>query len=50
VPVYDVRAFGARGDGRTIDTPAINAAIKAASSAGGAPCLPAGTYRATPSA
>ena len=27
---YDVRAFGAAGDGRTIDTPAINRAIDAA--------------------
>ncbi len=32
---YDVRAFGATGDGRTIDTPAINRAIDEAASAGG---------------
>lgn len=44
-PAFDVRAFGARGDGRTIDTPAINAAIEAASSAGGGTVhFPAGTY------
>jgi polygalacturonase len=44
-PVYDVRAFGAKGDGRTIDTPAINAAIEAASAAGGGTVyLSAGTY------
>jgi polygalacturonase len=32
---YDVRAFGAAGDGRTIDTPAINRAIDVAAAAGG---------------
>ncbi len=32
---YDVRAFGAAGDGKTIDTPAINRAIEAAAAAGG---------------
>ena len=32
---YDVRAFGAAGDGQTIDTPAINRAIEAAAAAGG---------------
>jgi polygalacturonase len=32
---YDVRAFGATGDGKTIDTPAINLAIGAAAAAGG---------------
>ena len=32
---YDVRAFGAKGDGRTLDTDAINKAIDAASAAGG---------------
>jgi hypothetical protein len=30
--VLDVRAFGAAGDGRTIDTPAVNRAIGAARS------------------
>jgi len=33
--VYDVRAFGAAGDGKTIDTPAINRAIEEAVRAGG---------------
>jgi len=33
--VYDVRAFGARGDGKTLDTSAINRAIEAAAAAGG---------------
>ncbi|HEX8774112.1 MAG TPA: glycoside hydrolase family 28 protein [Pyrinomonadaceae bacterium] len=43
--LYDVRAFGARGDGRTLDTLSINKAIEAASSAGGGTVLfPAGTY------
>ena len=44
-PVYDVRAFGAKGDGQTVDTQAINAAIEAASAAGGGTVyLPAGKY------
>lgn len=43
--VYDVRAFGATGDGKTIDTPAINRAIDAAAAAGGGTVrFPAGTY------
>ncbi len=29
--IYDAKAFGATGDGRTIDTPAINRAVEAAS-------------------
>jgi len=33
--VYNVRAFGATGDGKTIDTAAINKAIDAAAAAGG---------------
>ena len=43
--VYDVRAFGAKGDGKTLDTPAINRAIEAAAAAGGGTVrFPAGTY------
>ena len=32
---FDVRRFGAKGDGRAIDTPAVNRAIDAAAAAGG---------------
>ena len=43
--VFDVRIFGATGDGKTIDSPAINRAIEAASTAGGGTVrLSAGTY------
>ena len=43
--VYDVTSFGARGDGKTIDTAAINQAIDAAAAAGGGTVsFPAGTY------
>jgi polygalacturonase len=43
--VYDVRAFGAMGDGKTLDTLAINRAIKAvAATEGGTVCFPAGSY------
>ena len=42
---YNVRDFGARGDGKTVDTPAINRAIDAAARAGGGTVhFPAGTY------
>ncbi|WP_040598722.1 glycoside hydrolase family 28 protein [Sphingomonas elodea] len=44
--VVDVRAFGARGDGKALDSPAINRAIEhAAARGGGTVWLPAGTYR-----
>ncbi|MBV9924227.1 MAG: glycoside hydrolase family 28 protein [Acidobacteria bacterium] len=44
--VYNVRAFGAKGDGRALDSPAINRAVDAAHAAGGGTVrLPAGTYR-----
>ncbi len=43
--VYNVRAYGATGTGKTLDSPAINKAIEAASKAGGGVVqLPAGTY------
>ena len=43
--VYNVRDYGAKGDGTTLDSPAINAAIEAAvSDGGGQVLLPAGTY------
>jgi polygalacturonase len=50
--VFDVRSFGAKGDGVTIDSDAINRAIDAAAAAGpgahggpgGTVYLPAGTY------
>ena len=42
---YDVRAFGAKGDGQTLDTAAINKAIEAAAANGGGTVLfPAGMY------
>ena len=43
--VYDVTAFGAKGDGQTLDTVAINKAIETAAAAGGGTVqFPAGTY------
>jgi polygalacturonase len=42
---FNVRTYGARGDGTTLDTTAINKAIEAASAAGGGTVqFPAGTY------
>ena len=42
---FNVRDYGAKGDGRTLDSPAINAAIEAAvGQGGGQVVLPAGTY------
>jgi polygalacturonase len=42
---FNVRAFGATGDGKTLDSPAINKAIDTAVAAGGGTVLvPAGTY------
>ncbi len=42
---FDVRAFGAKGDGVALDSPAINRAIDAAAEAGGGTVvLPAGDY------
>ena len=43
--MFDVRAFGAKGDGKTVDTPAVNRAIEAVAAAGGGRlAFPAGTY------
>ena len=43
--VFDVKAFGAKGDGKTPDREAINKAIDAAAAAGGGTVdFPAGTY------
>src|SRR5438876_5804344 len=45
VTVYDVKVFGARGDGQTLDSPAINKTIDAAAAAGGGTVFfPAGNY------
>jgi polygalacturonase len=45
IPHFDVRTFGATGDGTTIDSDAINRAIDAAVAAGGGTVhIPAGTY------
>src|SRR5712692_2117165 len=44
--VFNVKTFGATGDGKTLDSPAINQAIEAAAAAGGGTVrFPAGTYR-----
>ena len=43
--IFDVRKYGATGDGKTVDTPAVNRAIEAAAASGGGVVLfPAGTY------
>ena len=43
--VFNVRTYGAAGDGKTVDTPAINRAIEAVAAAGGGSLVsPAGTY------
>src|SRR5437016_10964645 len=42
---YDVRDAGATGDGKTLDTPAVNKAIETANAAGGGTVyFPPGTY------
>jgi polygalacturonase len=43
--IFDIRTYGAVGDGKAVDTPAINKAIEAAAAAGGGTVLfPAGTW------
>jgi len=43
--VFNIRSFGAAGNGTNLDSPAINRAIQAASAAGGGTVfVPAGTY------
>jgi polygalacturonase len=43
--LFNVRAYGATGDGKSVDSPAINRAIEAVAAAGGGTLLfPAGTY------
>ena len=43
--IYDVRTFGVKGDGTSVDTPAINRAIDTIAAAGGGTLLfPAGNY------
>ncbi len=43
--IFDIRSFGAVGDGKIVDSPAINKAIEAAAAAGGGTVFfPAGTW------
>ena len=43
--IFDVRKYGAAGDGKTLDTEAVNRAIEAAAAAGGGVVVfPAGSY------
>src|SRR5437868_2859478 len=43
--IFDIRTYGAVGDGKAVDSPAINKAIEAAAEAGGGTVLfPAGTW------
>ncbi|MGD0681374.1 MAG: glycoside hydrolase family 28 protein [Terracidiphilus sp.] len=42
--LFDVRTYGATGDGKTLDTDAINRAIDAAAAGGGVVLFPAGSY------
>ena len=46
-PWFDVRAFGATGDGTTNDTAALQAALDAAEANGGRVYFPRGTYKMT---
>jgi polygalacturonase len=42
--VFDITAFGAKGDGRTVNTGAIQQAIDAAATAGGCVLIPSGEF------
>jgi polygalacturonase len=42
--LFDVRTYGATGDGKTLDTDAVNRAIEAAAAGGGVVLFPAGSY------
>jgi len=44
LPVFNVRDYGATGEGKALDTSAISIAIKAASSGGGRVLFPPATY------
>src|SRR5690242_1121610 len=45
VALFDIRTYGAVGDGKTVDSPAINKAIDTAAAAGGGTVFfPAGTW------
>jgi hypothetical protein len=46
-PWHDVKAYGAKGDGTTDDTTAIQAAINACGTIGGTVFIPAGYYKLT---
>jgi len=44
-PVFNVKSYGAKGDGKQLDSPSINKAIEAASKTGGGTVwFPSGTY------
>ena len=45
---FDVRQFGAKGDGKTLDTAAIQKALDECAKSGGIVRLPAGTYLSKP--
>ena len=42
--LFDVRKYGATGDGKTLDTDAVNRAIEVAAAGGGVVVFPAGSY------
>jgi polygalacturonase len=46
--VFDVRQYGAKGDGKTLDTEAIQKALDECGAAGGTVRFPAGTYLTKP--